>query len=483
MKSSKYVVLAIFAAILSLSSCSGTHNRCVTNCGGNNGTLNLTLSDTPPTGVTVLSFLFPISGITLTPTTGSQVSVFSGATLELTRLQSDTSAVATGISVPAGSYKSINVTIGTSSGKFFNASGGAIGACVAGAVCALPAGGATTISVPLSLTISSNSPQWVGLDINLNNAITTAGGITVDFTQANVLTATTTQPIGTLPSGDVANIDDFTGAVTAKSGTSITLKSTVRGSLTATISSSTPVFDPRLQCTGGGSLNCIGVGSIVSLQGVLTNTGTVVASSLDVIDSSTTPGDEVEGTIYPSNCNGGSNFGMILNDSVIFTSSSPLANANFGQGLCLTLAASPNFSIDTGILFGQAGVPTTTVGFNSPSDLLAGQNVRVKVTGAATGTNGINVTVTALILRFSRLSGTVNTGGGSSIFTIAGLPAYITAFTTAPQVATYPNATIVEGVAGISSLTNTQAVSITALFLNPNSGVPQPLQAAKVRAH
>src|ERR1700675_2768947 len=192
MNSRKYVVFAAFAAILSLSSCSGTKNRCTMNCGGNNGTLNLTLSDTPPTGVTVLSFLFPISGITLTPNTGSQISVFSGATLELTRLQSDTSAVATGLPVPAGSYKSINVTIGTSSGKFFNESGGAIGTCVAGAVCALPAGGATTISVPLSLTISSNTPQWVGLDINLNNAITTAGGITVDFTQANVLTATTT---------------------------------------------------------------------------------------------------------------------------------------------------------------------------------------------------------------------------------------------------------------------------------------------------
>ena len=480
MNSRKYVVFAAFAAILSLSSCSGTKNRCTMNCGGNNGTLNLTLSDTPPTGVTVLSFLFPISGITLTPNTGSQISVFSGATLELTRLQSDTSAVATGLPVPAGSYKSINVTIGTSSGKFFNASGGAIGTCVAGAVCALPAGGATTISVPLSLTISSNTPQWVGLDINLNNAITTAGGITVDFTQANVLTATTTPPIGTLPSGDVANIDDFTGAVTAKSGTSITLKSTVRGSLTATISSSTPVFDPRLQCTGGGNLNCIGVGSIVSLQGVLTNTGTVVATSLDVIDSSPTPADEVEGTIYPSTCNGGSNFGMVLNDSVIFSSSSPLASANFGQSLCLTLTATPSFSIDTGILTGQAGVPTT-LGFTNASDLLAGQNVRVKVTGAAAGTNVINATATALILRFSRLSGTVNTGG-SSIFTINGLPAYITAFTTAPQVATYMNATVLEGTTSISSLANPQAVSITALFLNPASVTP-PLQAAKVRAH
>src|SRR5260221_12376673 len=104
----KYLVLAVFAAVLSLSSCSGTKNHCVTNCGGNNGTLTLTLSDTPPAGVTVLSYLLPISGITLTPNTGSQISVFSGATLELTRPQSDTSAVATGVSVPAGPYKAVD---------------------------------------------------------------------------------------------------------------------------------------------------------------------------------------------------------------------------------------------------------------------------------------------------------------------------------------------------------------------------------------
>ena len=210
------------------------------------------------------------------------------------------------------------------------------------------------------------------------------------------------------------------------------------------------------------------------------NTGSITATSLDVIDNATTPADEVEGTIYPSNCNGGSNFGMILNDSVIFGTGSPLAGANFGQGVCLTLAASPTFSIDTGILFGQPGVPTAA-DFTSSSDVFAGQNIRVKVTGAANGTNGINATATALILRFSRLTGTVSTPG-SIVFNITGLPAYITAFTTPPQVATYANATVLEGTTSVASLTNSQTVSITALFLNPAKITP-PLQAAKVRAH
>ena len=87
-------------------------------------------------------------------------------------------------------------------------------------------------------------------------------------------------------------------------------------------------------------------------------------------------------------------------------------------------------------------------------------------------------TIRQAVMWFTEWQGTA----GSSLFTINSLPAYITAFTTAPQVATYPNATVLEGITNINSLTNPQAVSITALFVNPAS-TSQPLQAAKVRAH
>jgi hypothetical protein len=329
--------------------------------------------------------------------------------------------------------------------------------------------------------LTSNTHQWLDLDFNYNNAIVTTNGIGINMLQANVLTATTTVPTG-VPSGDFANVDDFTGHVTAVSSSSITLSSTVRGSLTATISSSTPVFDPQVQCSGGvGSLSCIGVGSIVSLQGVLTNTGAIVATSLDVIDKATSPADEVEGTIYPSSCNGGSNFGMILSDSSIATSGSPLASAGFGSGICLTLNPTVSFVVDLGILTGQPGVPITNAGFFNSNDLLAGQTVRAKITGAATGTNGTNATATAMILRFSRLTGTFGTLSGTG-FTINGLPTYITAFAAPPEVQTYTNATLFEGAANVTSLSGT--VSISALFYNPVGGpTTGPLQAAKVRQH
>jgi Domain of unknown function (DUF4382) len=444
--------------------------------------VSVSISDAPPTNTTVVSFTLPIIGISLTSSSGSQVSVFStgtAANFELTRLQSDSDVVVTNASVAAGTYTAINVTVGAASGTFINNSGAAVGACAAASpfrVCAIPNGVTTTIATPINLTLTSNTHQWLDLDFNYNNAIVTTNGIGIDMQQSNVLTATTTVPTG-VPSGNFANVDDFTGHVMAVSSSSITLSSTVRGNLTATINGSTAVFDPQspAQCSGGPKLPCIQVGSIVSLQGVLTNTGTVVATSLDVIDALATPADEVEGTIYPSNCNGGSNFGMILSDSSITTSGSPLASAGFGSGVCLTVSPTAPFLVDLGILTGQPGVPITNAGFLNTNDLLAGQTVRAKITGAATGTNGINATATAMILRFSRLTGTVGTASGPA-FIINGLPTYITAFTVPPSVQTYTNATLFENAASLSG-----TVSISALFYNPIGGPLQPLQAAKVR--
>jgi hypothetical protein len=491
MNSRNYLVFAVLAASLSLSSCSGVHNRCVTNCVPNgNALLSVSISDTPPANTTVVSFTLPIIGISLTSSSGSQVSVLSSGTaanFELTRLQSDSDVVVTNASVATGTYTAVNVTVGAASGTFINNSGAAVGNCPAAnpfSVCGIPSGVTTTITVPINLTLTSDAHQWLDLDFNYNNAIVTTSGIGINMQQTNVLTATTTVPTG-VPTGDFANVDDFTGRVAAVSTSSIKLTSTVRGSLTATINSSTQVFDPQGQCSGGvGNLACIGVGSIVSLQGVLTNAGAVVATSLDVIDSLTTPPDEVEGTIYPSNCNGGSNFGMILSDSSIITSGSPLASSPFGTGVCLTVSPTATFPVDFGILTGQPGLPAPGApGFKTVSDLLAGQTIRAKITGAATGTNNlINATATAMILRFSRLTGTVGTLSPPAFF-INGLPTYITAFTVPPSVQTYTNATLFEGAANAGGLSSGATVSVAALFYNPVGGPTQPLQAAKVRQH
>jgi len=429
-----------------------------------------------------MSFSLPILSVTLTPSTGSPVSLFSsttGATFDLTRFQADSDLLASNVSVAAGAYTAVSVTVGAPSGVFFNGSTAAVGSCAAGQVCSVPPGTAGTLTFTFTspLTLTANQAQWLDLDFNYNNAIVTTNGIGIDITQPNFLTALSTPPMG-IPTGDFANIDDFTGAVTAVSSSSITIQSTARGSLTASISSSTiPVNDPQGKCNGGGNFSCILPGTVVSLQGVLTNTGVISGTELDVIDSATTPADEVEGTVYSTNCNGASGLGLLLTDSSISTSGSPLVTAGFGSKVCLTLAAGVTFAIDSGILTGHSFAGT----FAGANDLFPGQAIRAKVTNAVSGSNIINATASALILRFSRLTASVNNVSGTS-FTITSFPAYFTSFVAGatPAVQTYTNVTLFEGIPNIGGLSSPGTVSITALFLNPGTS-QQPFQAAKVR--
>jgi hypothetical protein len=120
--------------------------------------------------------------------------------------------------------------------------------------------------------------------------------------------------------------------------------------------------------------------------------------------------------------------------------------------------------------------------FAGSGDLLAGQTIRVQLKGITSGSNGIAAVATNVLLRWSRLTGTVNSVTGNA-FTLANIPGYINTLnptlSLTPQFYTYPSATAFDGITDISQLsaTTSQVVSIRALYLN---GAP-PFQAAKVR--
>jgi hypothetical protein len=483
-KKAMFLVVAL-AAVIGLGSCSGLKNGgCSTNCGGGNANLSITLYDLPPAGVSILSFTLPVAGITLTPSTGSVVTVpIIPTSYEMTRLQTDSSLVGLSLAVPAGTYTSINVTVTASSGVFINTSGAAIGTCINGAVCPMPSGAATTIQVPLSLTLTENQNQWVGLDFNLRNAITTTNGITVDFNQPNVMAATTTVRPG-IPTGSVDTIEDFIGVVTAVSANSITVQSGITGnSMTASISASTefdlaPVAYSNCQGTAAA---CVRIGSTVSLDSNLTTSGTLTATEVDALDAVAL--DEVEGTIYPTNQTGV--VGLIIADKEAISSTSPLASSSttYGTGIFLTVDSGTTYSVDTKTLSAQPGF-ATAVGalFSGSGSLLAGQTVRVQLSNITSGTNGMSATANNALLRWSRLTGTVNSVTAPT-FTLANIPGYINTLnpvlSITPQVMTYPNATAFDGITDINGLsaTTSQLASIRALYLD---GAP-PFQAAKVR--
>jgi Domain of unknown function (DUF4382) len=473
----------LIAAIFSLSSCSGLKDSTpCTNCTPTgNATVATTIFDAPPTNVNLLSFTLPIIGISLTNASGSQVSLYapsSPANIEMTKLQTDSALLTTAATVTADTYTAVNITVGASNGIFINASGATVGACVNGAVCGLPSGAATTITYTFTspLVLTSNQSQWLGLDFNLNNAITTSTttGVAINFSSTGVLTATTTTRTG-LPSGAADTIEDFIGTVTAYTvGSTITVQNGVTGAtMTAALSSNTEYDTPPSNYSNcPASPTCLTVGSTVSMNANLSSAGALTATEVDVLDTTAT--NEVEGVIYPTSTTGV--YGMILADKVVASATNvpQLTSATYGAGISLTLSPTVTFSIDTGTL---SPVLLNPVGFAGTSDILTGQVVRAQISSATTsGTNGINATATALLLRSSRITATVNTTSGTA-YSLTNTPAYLGNFSITPQVQTYLTNTLFDGITGTGDLSVGQTVATRGLYLDA-----QPtFQALKVR--
>jgi hypothetical protein len=486
------LILLVVAAVLGLASCSGSNNKCTTNCTTGDASVSITLFDTPPSGVTVLSFSLPIVGISLTPSTGSPVPIYSPTTIvptELTRLQAESTLLTLGSQVPAGTYTSVNVTLAASSGVFINYSGSTIAVsssltCPNGGVCNLPTGAAATINIPINLTLTSGQNAWIGIDVNLNNAITspTTTSIGVDFTQPKTFAAITTPRAGT-PLGAFDTIGDFIGTVTAVSSSSITVQNTITGqSLTAAVNSSTELDaapGTYSNCTSAAS--CVTNGSVVSMDSALTISNTLLATEIDTLDAVAT--DEVEGVIFPTSTAGV--VGLIISDKISASGNSTLgaSSTTFGTGISLSAGSNINYLIDTKNL-------TTFVqpiGFMGSGDLLAGQQIRAHVSNVTTTTSGTNSVIQAnatnVLLRWSRISASINSVALNN-FTITGLPQYITSINssvlTPAAVFTYQGGTLFDGVTGTGdpNFVVGNPVVIRTLFLNSNA--PQ-FQAAKVR--
>ena len=479
-------LFALLTLGLALSSCSGLPvQNCTTNCTvTGNANVTLTVFDAPPTGVDFVSFKLPISAVALVSQASGNVNVFSPASpqvFELTRLQSDSALLGT-FSVAAGTYTGINVFVGTPSSIFANSSNTTFSGCAPSTVCSLNGGGNAQISFtfPTPLTLSGSQNVALGLEINLANAITTAGNqININLTLPNVLTAVSLPRTGQA-SGTIDTIEDFVGVVKTISGSTITVQDDSGVTLTGTTGAST-TFDPppggSAACGGIFNLACVAVGQTVSVDANVSATGSVSLINVDFLDLPAV--DEIEGTIFTTATPG--TFLMVVDHKVLAansTNATILANVSTAFQLNIILGNAVTFAIDTDNL---PIAPAT--GFQSSADLVTGQRVMAHVQSAAAGTL-LNVTTDRLVLRFSRFTGTPGTISGN-IFGLQTPPAYLGINpATAPQVQTFIPQTTFDGVTDITGLNGIATpVSVRALYLNPFNGVQQPLLAAKVRKH
>jgi hypothetical protein len=489
-------LVALLTLAVSLCSCSGIkQQQCTVNCGGAGGNLTLTLFDAPPAGVSFITLNMPISLISLTPTTGADVNLLStSTTFELTRLQSDSTGLGT-FAVPAGTYTTLKVfETNSPSGVWFNGSATSILGCNPNTICNFAGGAQGQLTIDLTkvtglsaqgLVVTSGENISLGIELNLNTALTATNGLDFDLKQTGALTAVTLPRTGQ-SSGTIDTVQDFLGKVTAVSGGKITLQNNAGITLIGTASSTTTTFDPpppvpnpgTTPCGGNFNLACVAVGQTLSVDGNVAADGTIALTNVDFLDIPAA--DEVQGTIFLTNTPG--KFTLIVNDKIQTSTNAVLTPVGPGFTINVTpdTVAPVIFAVDTSNLV--ASVPA---GFLDASDIQNGQNVLVhvkSVTAAGQGTL-INIVADRLLLRFSRLTGSITSISGP-VFLVSNLQSFFAPPAATFGVQTFSPQTTFDNVIGgsINGLTVGDSVSVRALFLNP-SKVQQAFLAASVRKH
>lgn len=490
-RNSVFLSLLGLAPVL-LGSCSGLPKSSTPPAPGT-ATVSVTVTDTPPAGVSILSFTVTISGLALNPATGTPVNFTltpNPLPIELTRLQSDSSLVAVSAAIPSGTYNSMTAAVASSSIVFFNGSNAAIGVCASNTLCAaapISAASVNITSAPFPLTLVSGQQTGIAIDFDLNKAISATMG--VDFTVTGALTASALPHTG-MPASTLDLVEDFTGTVTAFSSAtnSLTVKSGTRGTLTGVIGANTLFHDPLNTCAALNS-TCLKTGQTLSANAGLNLNGTLAIREVDLIDSASV--DVLEGTV--SKVNGTTSFSMVLSDKVVVTTSNTsLTGAKAGDQVNISWSVPPTFTVDTAGMPLAASFPANLALFTNGVDtsvLFPGQSVMVSVTGATTTSGVISATGTRVLLRHSRITATVNGAVAPNSFNIdaAALPPYFgtaTWGTTTPQVSVFSNLTSFDGVTSASGLAAPNVVSVRALYIQNavKNAVPM-FFATKVRKH
>ena len=150
------------------------------------------MTDDPPAGVQVLFFQVSLTAATLTPQSGSPVSLLSGNTpvqIDVTQLQALSAFLSTA-DVTAGPYTGLNLTFASPQLVIFNQSDSSLGSnCAVGSVCQLtPAFDNSTDSLsfttaPFPVTVSATSPLGFLVDFHLNTVI--QSDLSVNLAAAN----------------------------------------------------------------------------------------------------------------------------------------------------------------------------------------------------------------------------------------------------------------------------------------------------------
>jgi len=428
-QTSLFVLAAAFLAASILSGCSSSTTTVGGSSGGGGGStgstvVSVTIKDALPTNVTMLSFEFTITGITLNPASGSITSIVSSSNpvpIELGRLQTDSAFVASA-SVPSGIYNSMTISIANTSFTFFNGTGSPISVsgatCANGETCHVTPTAAANIQLftsPFPLTLTSGAPAAFSLEFDLNKILNAS--LVPTFSGSTGVSVTAMMFTSTV--APVTPVDGLFGQVTAIdlahnnfTISNLTLAPNNAQNATKINFDSNSSFRDFLSanCTTQSS-SCLALKQVLDVDTNLMSDGTLLATGVTFEDSSLNE-SFAEGQIFAID-NSTQFHIVVLNalSSVAGVGPSP------GDIIPVTLNGSTTFSVD------DEGPNTTPFTFVAESNLAVGQVVQIKEFSSSSPSS---LQADRVRLRDSQLTATVS-GAGTPNFSLNLLPSLFTA--------------------------------------------------------
>jgi hypothetical protein len=406
--------------------------------------LSLSIRDNPPSGVSVLSFEINVTGASLQPSDTSKAAVSlvtSPIEVELTQLETE-KALLNALNAPDGTYNSISFTFANPQLTILNQTGQTITmgtqTCLNGQVCelkpALNQSSVTISSAPFPVTVSASAPIGLTVDFDLNSSIQSNLSVTPSVT----LAAVAAQP----STGELEDIEGLKGNVQSVSSAGFTLQDGTSGqTFTVNVDNNTQYQDFNQVGCAANNFSCVQVGQIVEIEHLLVMTnGTLVASQVQLDDGVNQ--EELEGTIVAVNP-ANNQFQMVVENE-----EPAVQGVSVGNSMTISINAGAQYAVESDDL---SGAIPSGVSFASASDLLVGQEVKVRALIVSSSTAGTTATTDRVKLHMSQFPGTVASLNPPN-FAVNNLPALFTGNGINQVQVMVSSGTEFEGISGGSSL-------------------------------
>jgi hypothetical protein len=426
--------------------------------------VSVSLHDMPPTGVTLLSLQATITGISMQP--GNVSLLNSPMSLEMSQLQAMSAYIGT-VSVPAGNYTGMTVTLTNPRMTFVNNTGGTMGgmmgggSCASGQICQLTptmmASSGTITDSPFPLTVQANTPFNLQMDFDLMDSMQS------NMSMNPVMNSMMHQ--ATPGSNMLDEMDDMIGQVTSVDTANNQFKmSFVQGlpSMTIALDNNTTFQDFD---SIGKTNNMAGLsqGQIVLVKMQLMAGGTFHAGKVRL--ESTQP-QVMDGMIVA--VNSPTQFDMVMmNEAPAFP------GVSIGDVVRMNVQAGTMFDVD------DMDMPVSGMSFAAAADMMIGQMVQIEPTSALVAGTPPQLNTNHLRLMKTWMTAKVASKIDANTFTVNNLPGMFgTAGVSSMKISTSMQ-TVFDNVSSVSALNVGDAVSMRGpMFVV--SGVPA-MVASKVQ--